>query len=241
MQWFMNRSILYAPPTEGGGVTVEAGTGGEVTPASEPGVPAGFTPSEWSNLLPAEREAFGITDEQIEEAEKEELTEEDIDGALEETGEVSDETKTPEELAAEKTEADRVAALSAEDKEKEEAAKAAPAEGLPSDEDLLSFRAVVNDSEIPLPQVEIKIPDALQAKIDALNTRQDEVNTWFDEGEKPDKTEFTNAVSTKRCLSTLNIALSTTLSSIPCCASFLTMCSRTVEESSPTPLGLSKV
>ena len=63
--------VLYAP-TEGGGATVEAGTGGDGGATSEepgkstPGIPEGFNKSEWENLLPAEREAFGITDEQIE-------------------------------------------------------------------------------------------------------------------------------------------------------------------------------
>ena len=187
--------ILYAPPTDGGGVTVEAGAGAtsEETPKPASGIPDGFTKATWENLLPAEREAFGITDEQIEEAEGE-LTEDDLDGALEEAGDVDEEAETPEQIAAkEKAEADRVAALSPEDKAAEEAAKAAAPvdEVIPTDEQLLALRITILDSDIPLPKVDVEVPKELQEKIDALKKKRTEVNDWFDEGEKPDKTEFT--------------------------------------------------
>ncbi len=190
MHKFINRAILYAPPTEGGGIEVEAGTGGEAT--AEPGIPAGFTKSQWENLLPAERVAFGITDEQIEAAEGGELEEDELDDALGEIGEIKEGEETPEQkAAADKAEADRVAALSPEDKEKEEAAKAAVAEVIPTDEELLSLRINIPDSDIPLPKVEVEVPKELADKIVALKAKRKEVNDWFDEGEKPDKTEFT--------------------------------------------------
>ncbi len=189
--------VLYAP-TEGGGATVEAGTGGEGGGTSEepgksiPGIPEGFNKSEWENLLPAEREAIGITNEQIEAAEGD-LTEGELDDALGEAGEVEEE-ETPEQIAAkEKAEADRVAALSLEDKKKEEDAKAAAVtdEVVPTDEQLLSLRINIPDSDIPLPKVDIEVPKELADKIAALKAKRDEVNDWFEEGEKPDKTEFT--------------------------------------------------
>jgi hypothetical protein len=190
MHKFINRAILYAPPTEGGGIEVEAGTGGEST--AEPGIPAGFTKSQWENLLPAERVAFGITDEQIEAAEGGELEEDELDDALGEIGEIKEGEETPEQkAAADKAEADRIAALSPEDKEKEEAAKAAVAEVIPTDEELLSLRINIPDSDIPLPKVEVEVPKELADKIVALKAKRKEVNDWFDEGEKPDKTEFT--------------------------------------------------
>jgi hypothetical protein len=163
------------------------GSGSETT---DTGRPADMSQSEWDNLLPGEQASYKITDEQIEGEEANELDEEDLDAVLEgEEGE-----KTAEQIAAEATEAARVAALTPEEKAAEEASAAAAAEAeknkpavtILSDEDLLAFRPTVADSEVPLPDT---VPDELQTKLDDIDARIDALEEKFDAGDL-DRTEL---------------------------------------------------
>ena len=191
--------ILRSPDDDGGG-----------TPAAEPEKPANITQDEWDDATPEERIGLSSTDEgeganqTIDGSEYEEeaaLSDTDIDAVIAEAAEA--EGKTPEQLLAE----DEAAALAAVEAAKgagEKPADETPApaaapteEHIPTDEDLLSFRPVVQDSEIPLPKINFTPPKELTDKLDALDTREDEVNAWFAEGQKPDGADFTKADLTK--------------------------------------------
>lgn len=144
---------------------------------------------EWDNLTPGEQEGLGISDDAIE-GEEGDITEEDLDAVLEEEEAESHTGKTPEELAVEaEEEKARIAALSepkriaAEQASAEAATAAALAAASvvePSYEDILTFRPVISESEVPLPT---EVPAELQAKLDALDAKANDLDDQFDAGD----------------------------------------------------------
>lgn len=142
-----------------------------------PQQPAHVSNDEWEGLSPSEREALTETDEgegahQILGTDEEAALDDDADFSDEElaaiAGEAAEE-KDPADITKEET--DVLAALAAVDGTPAvEAATTAATAGvtLPSDEDLLSFRPVVSNADLPFSS---EIPDEIQVKFDELEDK----------------------------------------------------------------------
>lgn len=165
------RLRIYRDTAEPGGAgtaPAAAATPAAATPATRP---EHVSEDEWEGLSPAEREALTETDEG--------------EGAHQILGEEFDDEDTeldPDVLAAIAGDGEPAAAAAGTEEPAPDAAAAAdtpapatddqpPADtapDLPTDEDLLSFRAVVQDSELPFSD---DVPPAIQAKFDGLEAR----------------------------------------------------------------------
>ena len=145
------------------------------TVVSEIPKPDGISDEEWEGLAEAEREAMHITGDQVEADEKAaagDLSDEDLDGVLGELG------------GEEKPEGEK------KEDERGKGGEVAVDTDIPTDEDLLSFRATVADSELTFSD---EVPAETQTKLDALDAKIDDAEKWFDDGEKPDGTPFIRA------------------------------------------------
>jgi hypothetical protein len=205
---------LHAVPDEGsgggGGGTADAASSTETeisdTGEQAGGPPEGFTRQEWENLLPAEQAAYGITDDAIAAQETEtELTGEDLDAVAGEGGADGDDADGGDAgSATEDGKQGDVNDAAGSDGDGAAADQGAGTDGvgtdtpatdinaaaIPSDEDLLSFRPIIADSEIPIPE---DVPEILQSELDALETKADQLDSWFEAGENDKGEPFSRA------------------------------------------------
>jgi hypothetical protein len=175
--------VLRAPEDAGGSAApdkpaeapIEAGTADQresESSSSSDGRPTDMTKQEWDNLTPGEQAGMRISDEEIERAESDE-----------------DDELDPDDLEAIANEGET---KPADDGKKPAEGETKPVETvvLTSEEDLLSFRPTVSDTELTFDN---EVPAEIQTELDALDTKIDDLEAKFDDGDLT-RTELNKAV-----------------------------------------------